>query len=133
MAWLEPFEDRIYALARIVAGFLFLCHGLQKVFGLFGGRPEQMEGPMAPLLWAAGAIELVGGTLVALGLFGAVAAFVCSGQMAVAYFMVHQFGPYEGLFPIQNQGELAALYAWFFLFVAARGSGVWSLDAARGA
>lgn len=131
MGFLKPFEERIYALMRIVVGFLFLCHGLQKVLGLFGGRPEQMDGPMAPVLWAAGAIELVGGALVAVGLFGALAAFVCSGEMAVAYFMVHQFGPYEGLFPIQNQGELAALYAWVFLLIAARGPGVWSVDGAR--
>lgn len=135
MGFLKPFQEQIYALARIVVGFLFLCHGLQKLFGFFGGRPGPMEegGGQAVMLWAASFIETIGGALVALGLLAGPAAFLCSGTMAVAYFMVHQFGPYEGLFPIQNQGELAALYAWVFLFIAAKGSGTWSLDEARGA
>jgi putative oxidoreductase len=78
----------------------------------------------------AGVIELVGGALVMVGLATGWAAFLCSGQMAVAYFLAHQK---EGLLPIQNKGELAALYSFVFLFLAVRGSGIWSVDAARGA
>jgi putative oxidoreductase len=117
--------DRIYSLARIVVGFLFLCHGAQKIFGLFGGGP----GELSALMWAAGLIELVGGALVCIGLWTGWAAFLCSGLMAFAYFLAHQ--P-QGLFPIMNKGELAALYSWVFLLIAARGSGLWSVDAARG-
>lgn len=116
--------DRIYALLRIVAGLLFTCHGLQKMFGLLGGEAASMG-----LIWFAGLIELVGGALVMLGLYAGWAAFICSGHMAVAYFVAHQ--PHA-LLPIQNRGELAALYAFVFLFIAARGSGIWSVDAARG-
>ncbi len=129
---LGPYSDTIYGLVRIVVGFLFLCHGAQKLFGVLGG----MQGSGAPaemfsLLWVAGVIEFFGGGLVMLGLFASWAAFVCSGQMAVAYFMVHQ--P-NGLLPIQNHGELAALYAWIFLYIASRGAGPLSLDASmRGA
>ncbi len=122
---LRRFDAEIYALFRMVAGFLFLCHGAQKLFGLFGGPPGEM--PDA-LLYAAGAIELVGGALVALGLYASWAAFICSGQMAVAYFMVHQS---MGLLPIQNHGELGALYAFIFLLIAARGNGTWSLGPSR--
>jgi putative oxidoreductase len=127
-AFLQPYEDRIYAIMRIVVGFLFLCHGVQKVMGGLAGQiPEQMP---APMFWAAGLIELVGGALVMVGLATGWAAFVCSGQMAVAYFIAHQK---DGLLPIQNRGELAALYSFVFLFIAVRGSGIWSVDAARGA
>jgi putative oxidoreductase len=116
-AQLGRYSDTIYALLRIVAGFLFACHGAQKVLGLFGGAP-----PEAPpfIIWTAGPIELVGGLLIMIGLFTSWAAFLCSGTMAVAYFMAHQ--P-QGLLPIQNHGELAALYAFVFLYIAARGSG----------
>ncbi len=123
--FLRPHGERIYALLRIAAGFMFACHGAQKVLGLFGG-PAQMP---AAVQWSAGLIELIGGVLIALGLFTRWAAFICSGQMAVAYFMVHQA---QGLIPIQNHGELAALYSWLFLFIAATGPGIWSLDARRG-
>ena len=122
----ERYAPQLYALFRIVAGFLFLLHGAQKILGLFGG----MGGGTAPMLslpWFAGIIELVGGTLVMIGLFTRPAAFVASGEMAVAYFMVHQ--P-QGGWPIQNQGELAALYCFAFLYIAARGAGVWSADGA---
>lgn len=125
-SFLTPFSDRIYAVFRIVVGFLFACHGAQKIFGLFGGPHPDMPEPM---VWAAGLIELVGGALVAVGLFGGWAAFVCSGQMAVAYFMVHQK---DGLLPIQNHGDLAVLYSFAFLLIAARGSGAWSVDESRG-
>jgi putative oxidoreductase len=123
---LERYSREIYALTRIVVGFLFLCHGAQKILGLFGGAPAAMP-PV--LLWVAGLIELVGGGLIAVGLFTGWAAFICSGQMAVAYFMVHQ--P-RGFLPIQNQGELAAIYSFVFLLIASRGAGIWSVDGVRG-
>ncbi len=125
MAFLRPWTEQIYALMRIVVGFLFLCHGVQKLMA--GAPPPEMP---VPLFWAAALIETLGGALVALGLFAGPAAFIASGMMAVAYFMAHQ--P-QALLPIQNKGELAALYCWVFLFIAARGSGIWSVDAARGA
>ena len=126
MGFLERFMAPIHALVRIIVGFLFLCHGAAKLFGVLGGTPPEAAGPMIQI---AGVIELVGGALVMVGLYGALAAFVCSGLMAVAYFMVHQ--P-QALFPIENRGELAVLYCWIFLLIAARGSGIWSLDALRG-
>ncbi len=122
---LRRFDGPIYALLRMVAGFLFLCHGAQKLFGLFGGPPAEMP---AAALYSAGGIEFVGGALVALGLYASWAAFICSGLMAVAYFRVHQS---MGLLPIQNHGELAALYAFIFLLIAARVNGTWSLGPSR--
>ena len=110
---------------RIVVGFTFLCHGLQKLFGMFGGMPQGVE--MNPLLYTAGTIELVGGALIMIGLRAGWAAFICSGMMAVAYFIAHQG---QGALPIQNHGELAAVYCWVFLFIASRGSGKLSVDAA---
>ncbi len=125
MGFLRGYEAPIYAVMRIVVGFLFLAHGVQKVMA--GAPPESMP---APVFWIAAIVELVGGALVMIGLLGGLAAFICSGLMAVAYFMVHQ--P-MGLLPIHNDGELAALYCWVFLFIASRGSGIWSVDSARGA
>jgi putative oxidoreductase len=122
----ERYAPQVYAVFRIVVGFLFLFHGAQKILGMFGG----MNGATAPMMsmpWFAGVIELVGGILVMVGLFTRIAAFICSGEMAAAYFMVHQ--P-QGALPIQNQGELAALYCFAFLYIAARGGGLWSADAA---
>ena len=122
--WLGRFSEVFYAALRIVAGVLFACHGAQKLFGVLG-----QEKASAPLMVAGGNVELVGGILIALGLVAGFAAFVASGQMAVAYFKFHAPG---GFWPIQNQGELAALYCFVFLFVAARGSGSISLDAMLG-
>jgi len=121
---LGRYSGQIYALMRLVVGLLFACHGAQKLFGVMGGQ-SQLDKPMVV---AAGVIELVGGLLVALGLWAAWAAFVSSGEMAVAYFMVHAPG---GFWPIVNKGELAVLYCFVFLYIAARGSGTWSLDAMR--
>lgn len=108
--------DTIYGLFRIVAGFLFMCHGLQKMFAAFGGQVP----PSGSIAWFAGVIELTCGFLIMIGLLTSWAAFLASGTMAVAYFMAHQ--P-QGTLPIQNQGELAALYAFVFLYIAARGAG----------
>ena len=121
---LGRFTDVIYALLRIVAGFMFAMHGAQKLFGVLGGKVQ----PIASMMGLAGMIELTAGILIMLGFFAGIAALVASGEMAAAYFMVHQ--P-RGGWPIQNQGELAALYSFVFLFVAARGSGLFSLDALR--
>jgi putative oxidoreductase len=121
--WLGRFADLFYAALRIVAGVLFACHGAQKLFGVFGERAS------APLMVAGGIIELVGGALIALGLVAGFAAFVASGEMAVAYFKFHAQG---GFWPIQNHGELAVLYCFLFLFIAARGSGSISLAALLG-
>ncbi len=121
---LGKFAPNIYALLRIVAGFTFLLHGTQKLWGFPpSGRPPM---PLPPLMMAAGVIELVAGALILVGFFTSLAAFIASGQMAVAYFMTHQ--P-KGALPIQNGGEAAVLFCFVFLFFAAHGSGLWSLDA----
>jgi putative oxidoreductase len=126
MGFLAKYEPQAYALMRIVTGFLFLFHGVQKLFGF---PPMPGEAP-AFVLYVAGPIELFGGILVMIGLFTRPAAFLCSGQMAVAYWMAH--GP-RALLPIQNQGEPAVLYCFVFLYIAARGSGIWSADGGRAA
>ena len=120
---LKKFADPFYALFRFVAGGLFIFHGTQKLLGWPGGKAVEL----ASLRGLAGIIELVGGALIAVGLFTSIAAFLASGQMAVAYFMVH-FSP-EAFWPIQNKGELAALYCFAFLYIAARGGGKYSFDA----
>jgi len=108
---------------RIVVGLLFALHGAQKLFGVLGGTKV----PLFSLYGAAGVIEFFGGLLIALGLLGSWAAFVASGQMAAAYFIAHF--P-KGFWPIENGGVLAALYCFAFLYIAIRGSGIWSVDAA---
>jgi len=122
MRWLQKYEQPIYALLRVVAGFLFACHGAQKIFGFPGGHGG---GSLPPLMMAAGWIELLGGALIAIGLFGAIAAFIASGEMAVAYFMAHAPG---GFWPIVNHGEPAVIYCFVFLYIAAHGSGRFSVD-----
>ena len=122
MKILGNFQPYVYALTRIVVGLLFALHGAQKLLGWFGGMPE---GASDLVIYGAGTIELVGGVLVAMGLFTRWAAFVCSGAMAVAYFMAHQ--P-MGLLPIENRGESAALYSWIFLLIATSGDGIWALS-----
>jgi putative oxidoreductase len=121
----ERFAPQVYTLFRMVFGFLFMFHGLQKLFGMFGGRV--MIG--VPLMATAGVIETFGGLLIMLGLATRVAAFIAAGEMAVAYFMQHQPG---GTWPIQNRGELAVLYCFAFLYIATRGAGSWSVDRLRG-
>jgi putative oxidoreductase len=112
-------------LLRIVAGFLFLQHGLQKLFGVLGGTQVT---DFFGMMGLAGLLETVGGALLILGLFSRPVAFILSGQMAWAYFMQH--AP-AGFWPIMNRGELAALYSFIFLYLAARGGGVFSLDGVR--
>lgn len=120
--FLGRFTPFAFALLRIVSGLMMACHGGQKALGMF--NPPQTP-PLFSLFGIGGLIELVGGFLIAFGLFGSVAAFILSGQMAVAYFMVHAKG---GFFPIVNKGELAVLYCFVFLFIACHGSGILSLD-----
>jgi len=119
-------NNQTYALMRMVVGFLFLCHGGQKLFGFPIAAPPGMP---AFITYIAGPIELVGGALVMVGLFTRQAAFLCSGLMAFAYWMAHG---HKALFPIQNGGELAVLYSFIFLFISTQGSSVWSLDDMRG-
>ena len=123
----ERYAPQLYALFRVVVGFLFLFHGLQKVFGMFGGLGGQAV-PLGSLFGAAGIIELVCSVLIMLGLFTRIAAFIASGEMAAAYFIAHF--P-MGLVPMQNGGELAVLYCFAFLYIAARGPGMCSLDGMR--
>ena len=118
---LSPFSDKLYALMRIVVGLLFSFHGAQKLFGLFGGMGGSGEGAqLISKMGLAGGIEFFAGVLVMVGFFTGWAAFLASGQMAAAYFMAHL--P-RGFLPIDNGGELAALYAFVFLYIASRGSG----------
>jgi putative oxidoreductase len=127
MRWLEKYQDHAYGLLRIVTGFMFSFHGAQKMLGvLSGGFPRPAVGSQ---MWFGGIIELVGGLAVLLGFQSRLAAFLCSGEMAVAYFQFHwkfQMGP--NFFPTINHGELAVLYCFVFLVIASRGGGRWSLD-----
>ena len=118
---------RVHSLFRIVVAFLFAAHGSQKLLHV-PPMPAEYAGALSGIAIAAGWLELVGGLLVLLGLFTRPAAFVVSGEMAVAYFMAH--APH-GFWPLLNQGELAVLYCFAFLFIAFAGGGAWSLDALR--
>ena len=117
---LTRLEPLAYAALRIVAGFLFIFHGLQK-FGLFGGRTVE---PMSQL-GVASLIEIVGGTFIMVGFQTVPMAFIASGEMACAYFIAHH--P-RGGWPIQNSGEVTVLYSFILLYVATHGPGRWSLD-----
>ncbi|KAB8191589.1 DoxX family membrane protein [Nonomuraea phyllanthi] len=113
------------ALYRCVVGLLFACHGAATLFNVLGGPDGQAPGFGQWPGWWAAVIQLIGGTLVLLGLGARAAAVICSGTMAYAYFMVHQ--PHA-LFPIQNGGEKAALFCWGFLLIAVLGPGRWALS-----
>ncbi len=120
--YIERYSEHCYALMRLASGFLFACHGAQKLFGVLGQQSELGD----PLILAAGIIEFFGGSLIACGFAAGTAAFIASGEMAVAYFKAHAPG---GFWPIMNHGELASLYCFVFLFIATRGSGQFSVDA----
>ena len=125
MEQLAKYADYAYALLRIVAGFMFMFHGAQKILGVL----TESQPPVWSQLWIGGLIELVGGLAVMLGFQTRVAAFLCSGMMAVAYFQFHwkfQIGP--NIFPALNKGELAVLLCFVFLFIACRGGVKWCLD-----
>ena len=126
MRKLAKYSDHAYALMRIVTGFMFSFHGMQILFGVLSPMPSPAVGTQT---WFGGIIELVGGLAVMLGLQTRLAAFLCSGTMAVAYFQFHwKFQPGSQIFPAVNQGEMAALYAFIFLLIACRGGVKWSLD-----
>lgn len=121
MTFLNPYKDYSYAAFRIVMGFLFACHGTQKLFGF---PIEFPYGPLNMMTTGAAVIETVTGLLIMVGFFTRPAAFLASGTMAVAYWMAHGL---NHVFPIANGGELAALYCFGFLYIASNGAGVWSL------
>ena len=118
---LSRFADPVYCILRLISGLLLATHGAQKVFGMFGGKVAA-----APQMVFAGWVELVGGLLIAFGLVTRPAAFLCSGLMAVAYFMAHAKGGWN---PVVNKGELAVVYCFLFLFMFFYGPGRLSLDA----
>ncbi len=123
---LNSWEPQARSLLRMVAGFTFSLHGAQKILGMFGGLGG--KGAVAHAFsqpWTAGMLELVGGSLLILGLFTRPVAFVLCGEMAVAYFMAHF--P-RGFWPVRNAGELAVLYCFIFLYLVTAGAGPWSMD-----
>lgn len=121
---LAGWTPRLLSVLRIITGFLFMAHGAQKLFG-FLAPPGMPAATMGSLMWVGGVLEFFGGLLILIGLFTRPVAFILSGMMAVAYFMAHAPG---GFWPLQNKGELAVLYCFVFLFLAAAGAGVWSVD-----
>jgi putative oxidoreductase len=122
---LPVWAPRVLSVLRIVAALLFMEHGLMKAFHFPAPQPGAPD-PLPPMLLAAAWLEIIGGTLVLLGLFTRPAAFILSGQMAVAYFLAH--AP-QGFYPALNMGEPAILYCFLFLYLACAGPGEWSLDA----
>jgi len=123
---LTPYAPQVLSVLRIVSGFIFLLHGTQKLLGF----PEATRGmpEFLSMLWVAGALELVGGVLLLVGLFTRPTAFVMSGLMAFAYFIAH--AP-RSIFPTLNGGDAAILYCFVFLYLVFAGGGAWSLDARR--
>ena len=125
LPWLSRWQPQLLALLRIVTGLLFLEHGLSKFFGFPVPFPVH---PLPPLLIAAGAIEVIAGILVTVGLLTRLAAFIASGEMAIAYWTQHF--P-KSPWPVANMGEGAILFCFIFLYLAAAGAGAWSIDSAR--
>ena len=125
--FLDRYKEYCYALLRIVSGYLFMWHGTQKLLDF---PSEYPWGEPDLLTTIGGGIEMIGGALIMVGLFTRPAAFICSGQMAVAYWMFHapQANP---IFPILNGGDLAIMYSFVFLFIACRGAGMLSVDSSR--
>ena len=126
MSHLEAWSPRVLAAMRIITALLFIEHGLMKLVAFPAAVPG-LPSPLPTILVAAAVIEIVGGALIAVGLFTRIAAFICSGEMAVAYFMAH--AP-KGFFPLVNGGTLAIAYCFACLYLATAGAGPWSLDAA---
>lgn len=124
MTFLRPWAPHILSILRILAALSFFTHGTQKLFGW----PAEFPYPLNGLLTTAAWLEVVGGLLLAIGLFSRPVAFVLSGLMAAAYFMMHT----SSFFPIINGGEAAMLFCWVFLFIAAYGPGPISVDAKLG-
>ena len=125
MGNLSVWAPRVLSLLRIIAALLFMEHGLMKMFH-FPAPQQGAPNPLPPILLAAAWIEIIGGALMTVGLFTRVAAFVCAGEMAAAYFMFHfPKSPWPGV----NQGDAAILFCWVFLYLVFAGGGAWSLDA----
>ena len=127
LPWLSRWQPQVLALLRIVTGLLFLEHALIKLAGFPPGGQPGLQHP-GTLLWIGGIIELVTSTLMVLGLFTRIAAFVAAGEMAVAYFIFHF--PHS-FYPAVNMGEAAILYCFIFLYIAAAGPGAWAIDNLR--
>jgi putative oxidoreductase len=119
---LNRFADSFYCIMRLVVGLMFACHGLDKIFGTFTPKAEALP----TLMVVGGWLEIICGFLVAFGLLTRIAAFLASGEMAVAFFMMH--AP-KGLIPYVNKGELAVVYCFVFFYIFLRGSGSWGIDA----
>jgi putative oxidoreductase len=126
-SFLGRYSTYLYAVLRIVSGFLFIWHGSQKLLGFPPPKSPSPDGFTA-VAAVAGTIELLGGFLIMIGLFTGFAAFLASGLMAFAYFIGHF--SIQAFLPLVNGGELAVLYCFVFLYIASRGSGVWSVDGA---
>jgi len=124
--WLSRWQPQLLAILCIVAALLFIAHGTVKLFGF--PVPFQMPGELPPMMLAAAIIELVAGTLILIGLFTRPAAFLASGQMAVAYWIGH--AP-QSPWPVANMGDAAVLFCFVFLYIAAAGPGAWSIDRSR--
>jgi putative oxidoreductase len=124
---LERFQPQLRAILRIIVALLFMEHGLAKLIHFPVPQPGAPS-PLPPILLAAAIIEVVGGALIAVGLFTRLVAFICAGEMAIGYFMFHF--P-QGFWPIVNMGEAAILCCFIFLYLAAAGPGAWSIDAMR--
>jgi len=125
MSQLETWSPRVLAAVRIITALLFIEHGLMKLVAFPAAVPG-LPTPLPTILLVAALIEIVGGALIAVGLFTRITAFICSGEMAVAYFMFH--AP-RGFWPSLNQGEPAILFCFVFLYLAFAGAGAWSVDA----
>lgn len=123
----NPVSSRLLSVLRIIAAFLLLCHGTQKLLGFPSARPMHIA--LGSLPGVAGLIEVPGGLLLLIGLFTRPVAFILSGEMAIAYFTQH--AP-RGVWPVLNGGELAVCLCFVFLYLAAAGGGPWSLDSRRG-
>ena len=120
MAWLSKYEPTLLSVLRIVAGLLFLEHGMQKLFH-FPPMTMTIPANAMPIIMTAAVIELVGGMLLVLGIFTRITAFICSGEMAIGYWLVHVAR--GGFFPAVNGGDAAILFSFVFLYIAAAGPG----------
>jgi putative oxidoreductase len=123
-SFFDNWTPRLLSVLRLMAGFLFMAHGAQKLFG-FLAPPGAPTPALMSQMGIGGVLEFFGGLLLLIGLFTRPVAFILSGMMAVAYFQMHAPG---GFWPLQNKGELAVLYCFLFLFFAVAGGGIWSVD-----
>ena len=129
MKFLTKFNEEAYSLLRIMAGFMLLMHGTQKILGVFADK----QPTAGSQIWFGGLIELIGGLFILFGFQTRWAAFIASGMLADAYFQFHwKFQLDSNFFPLVNHGELAVLYCFVFLFIATKGGGKWSVDGVKG-